>query len=559
MQMPQTRDVLIVNAVVHTLDERDSIQDSVLLRGGNILAVGDEQSVRPQSAVNAEVLDAGGRAVVPGFIDAHNHMSIAAFEPVSVDCSTPPLNTLDEVLEAIEVHCRDIPEGQWVRGFGFHESKIKELRSPNRHELDEVAPRNPFLLVESNCHAGYANSAALAAIGISECAPEPWGGQIGRDRNGVPTGALYEAAINSALSNSWDEFYAIHPEQAVGLIESKARDYLAVGITAVGDACVTTSAAQLYRQVDASGRLPITLQQLHGGDHFFSQQDLRRNDIIERIRDNGSHLLRGGAMKIFVDRAYPDGAATHQRHDGCTKHAGTPFYSPKEVKELAVTAADMGIDLAIHGMGNCAVDTVIDAYREVRRRVGDEPILRLEHAFIAEQSQAPQLASAGIDLVANPGLAYGDGLVFSEWRGEGQDHLKVLPVRSMIDAGVRVSFASDHPCGTYSPAEIMWTAVSRQHYTGPLIDPEEAVTPSEALHAYTINPAHASGRAAEEGSLEVGKRANLLVLDRDPLSCSIEDLPAVSTHRRNTDGFPEANRVVKSCAGDLPSSTARGR
>ncbi|QCU79652.1 amidohydrolase (plasmid) [Citricoccus sp. SGAir0253] len=529
-------DLLIINATVHVVDSSNSRHDSILVRDGRITAVGNESTCRAQAHRDADVLDAGGRTVVPGFIDAHNHLSIAAFEPIAVDCSTPPFTSLDEVLEAVERHCRELPEGQWVRGFGFNPARVREQRGPNRHELDEVAPRNPFLLMESNCHAGHANSAALAAVGISVCSPDPWGGLIDRDGHGVPTGTLYEAAINSALSLSWDEFADAHPDQAVGLIEAKTRDYLAAGITAVGDACVTTSAARLYRRADAAGRLPLTLQQLHGGDHFFSQQDLRRADILERIHGGESHLLRGGAMKIFVDRAYPDGAAMHHRHDGCTKHTGTPFYSPREVRDLAVEAAVQGIDLAIHGMGNCAVDTVLDAYRQVRRAVGDGPVLRLEHAFVAERAQAPMLAAAGVDLVANPGLVYEDGPLFGEWRGEGQGHLSVLPVRSMIDAGVRVSFASDHPCGGYSPAEIMWSAVARQHSSGALVDPEEAVTPLEALRAYTINPAHASGRASEEGSLEVGKRANLLVLDRDPLSCSVDDLRQMQVDQTYVDG-----------------------
>ncbi|RBP67808.1 hypothetical protein DFO66_10128 [Brevibacterium sanguinis] len=536
MQSPRVREILIVNAVVHTMNSRSATCDSLLMRDGKIAAVGDERSVRAHATDDAEVVNGAGRAVVPGFIDAHNHMSIAAFEPVAVDCSTPPLSTVDEVLETIEEHCRTLPNGQWVRGFGFNAARVSEMRGPNRYELDEVAPENPFLLMESNCHAGHANSAALTAVGITECAPEPWGGQIERDRNGVPTGSLFEAAVNSALAASWDEFFLANPDQAVDLIEAKAREYLAVGITAIGDACVTTSAAQLYRTVNDEGRLPITVHQLHGGDQFFSQQDLRRTDIIERIQGNESHLLRGGAMKIFVDRAYPDGAARHQLHDGCTTHVGTPFYSPAEVRDLAVTAAAKGIDLAIHGMGNCAVDSVIGAYEEVRRKVGDDPTLRLEHAFIAEKAQAPRLASAGIELVANPGLAHEDGLFFNEWRGQGQEHLKVLPIRSMIDAGVRVSFASDHPCGTYSPAEIMWASVARQHYTGALIDPDEAVTPLEALQAYTINPAHASGRAHEEGSLEVGKRANVLIVDRDPLSCTSEELRHLQVDLTFVDG-----------------------
>jgi predicted amidohydrolase YtcJ len=155
---------------------------------------------------------------------------------------------------------------------------------------------------------------------------------------------------------------------------------------------------------------------------------------------------------------------------------------------------------------------------------------------VAEPAAAPRLAALGVDVVANPGLGHTWGDVFCAWRGEQQDHLRVLPVHSMIDAGVRVSFASDHPCGSYSPAQIMWTAVTRQHYSGALIDPAEAATPAEALRAYTINPAHASGRAGEEGSIEIGKRANILLLDRDPITCPPDDIQGMIVERTYVDG-----------------------
>lgn len=549
------RDLLLKNAVVYTVDAQDSVYSSILIRAGRIAAVGNDAEVQATAAPGTDVYNAGGKTIVPGFIDAHNHMSVAAFEPLAVDCSTPPLTSMDEVLGAIEAHCRDLPAGQWVRGIGFHSSQIEEQRNPTRYELDEVAPNTPFFLLESNCHAGYANSLALAAVGIDACTPDPWGGHIKRDGNGIPNGTLLETGANLLHSASWEAYAESDWDRAVGLLEAKAREYLAVGITGVGDACVTTRAAELYRRADAAGKLPLTLQQLHGGDHFFSQQDLRRTDIVDRIHSNESHMLRGGTMKIFVDRAYPDGPGLHQIHDGCTKHVGSNFYNPREVQDLALQATDLGINLAIHGMGNCAVDAVSDAYESVRKRTGDDAILRLEHAFIAEAAQATRLAKLGIDLVANPGLAYKDGLFFGSWRGKNQEHLRILPLRSMIDAGVRVSFASDHPCGTFSPLEIMWSAVTRRHYTGALIDPEEAVTPAEALRAYTINPAHASGRGTEEGSLEVGKRANLLVLDRNLLSISPDELRSVVVERTYVDGLLAHQRQAAQpvAAGALPS------
>lgn len=540
--MTQTRDLMIINATVRTVDSRNSIAQGVLLRGGRIAAVGTEASMRGAAGPDTEVLDLSGKTVVPGFIDAHNHLSVAAFAPDSVDCSTPPLTSLDEVLEVIERHCRTVPPGQWVRGMNFHASHVREQRNPTRYELDEVAPNNPFFLIDASCHAGFANSAALEQVGISAHTPDPWGGEIERDTSGAPTGTLLEAAANLLHSASWNDYADRDWDRAVEMLHSKMHDYLAVGLTGVGDAMVTAKSAELYRRADAAGKMPFTLQQLHGGDHFFSMQDLGRSDIIDRIMEPESFLLRGGTMKIFVDRAYPS-PAIDQIHDGCKTHVGANFYSRNEVHHLAVQASKLGINLAIHGMGNCAIDIVLDAYETVRRQSNAETVLRLEHAFIAETGQGQRMADLGVDLVANPGLAYGWGEVFDMWRGEKQNHLKLFPVRSMIDAGVRVSLASDHPCGTYSPAEIMWTAVARETLAGAPLEPDEAVTPEEALRMYTINPAQASGRGSEEGSIEVGKRANLLVLDRDPLTCPTGQLRDMQVLRTYVDGVLRYERT----------------
>lgn len=528
-------ELLFTNGVIHSVDALDSTHSALLVRDGRIAAVGSDAEVRAAASPGAQAVDLGGRTMTPGFIDAHNHMSNAAFEPISVDCSTPPLETLGEVLAAIEAHCRELPDGQWVRGFGFNSWQTREHRNPTRGELDEVAPRNPFFLQESNVHTGYANSLALAAVGIDACTPDPWGGGIERDERGELTGTLFEAATNLLQTASWGAYAAQDWERAIGLIERKAREYLALGITGIGDACVLEDSARLYRMTDEAGRLPLTVQQLHGGDHFFAAPDPRRADFLERVREGDTRLLRGGTMKVFVDRAYPDGPGVHLHHDGCTTHAGVNFYSPREVRELAVQAAELDVDLAIHGMGNCAVDSVSDAYEAVRRATGDDRVLRLEHAFLAEPAQGRRLASLGVDLVSNPGLIHHDGMAFDGWR-RGDAGIKVLPLRSMIDAGVRVSFASDHPCGTTSPAEIMWSAVTREFYLGGTVDPEEAVTAREALRAYTINAAHASSRAAEEGSLEPGKRANLAVLDRDPLAVPASEIRGLVVEQTYVDG-----------------------
>jgi predicted amidohydrolase YtcJ len=532
--MTSTEDLVILNANIRTVDHRDAIADAALIRDGRFAAVGTEGQVRAASRV-AQVVDVGGRTVIPGLIDSHNHLSIAAFAPDSVDFSAIPHSTLDEVLGAIENHCRTLPVGQWVRGMRFNLLQIREQRGPTRTELDEVTPNNPFFLIEASCHLGWANSRALAEVEIDAHTPQPWGGQIEKGSGGEPTGTMIETATNLLHSASWNVYAERDWERSVMLLNAKIRDYLAAGLTGVGDAMVTAKAAELYRRADAAGQLSLTVQQLHHGDHFFAMQDLRRFDIVEQVKEASTKMLRGGTLKIYVDAGYPDGPAIDQVHGRCTTHTGSSYYTKAEVLDLAKRASDLRINTAIHAMGNCAVDTVLDAY-EVVRRTTSGAVLRVEHAFVAELRQGARMRELGIDLVANPGLGYAFGPLFSKWRGENQPHLRVFPVRSMIDAGVRVSLASDHPCDGYSPFEIMWAAITRATAQGGQVDPEEAITAAEALRLYTINAAHASGRADEEGSIEVGKRANFVVLDRDIVACATDEIRATQVDSTFVDG-----------------------
>ncbi|GAA3743343.1 hypothetical protein HDA32_003161 [Spinactinospora alkalitolerans] len=541
----QKSDLLIINAVVRTMDSQDSVHSAVLVSDGVIAAVGSDAELRT-AADQATVFDAQGGTLTPGFIDNHNHLLHASFMPLDLDCSTPSLATLNEVLERIEQHCRTMPAGRWLQGFGFAAAKIREGRNPTRYELDEVAPHNPFILVESNTHVVNANSAALETGGIGECSPNPWGGEIERDRHGVPTGTLFETAAHHLQSIGWERTVKRDWEAATALVEAKSREYLSHGITAIGDAAVTPVGTELYQRAAKAGRLPLTVHQIHAGDAPFFKQDLRRGDFIDRVHQDESRMLRTGAMKIWADRAYPDGPGLHKIHDGCQVHAGQNFYSPYEIRDLTQRATDLDIGLVIHAMGNCSIDSVTDAYELVRRQHGYDSILRIEHAFVAEPAQAPRMADLAIDLVANPGLAYNDGLFFNSWRGEGQDHLKVLPLRSMIDAGVRVSLASDNPCGFYHPIGLIWSAVTRKHYSGVLIDPDEAITPLEALRAFTSIPAVVAGREHEEGSIEVGKRANLVLLDADPLTVVPDDIVDITVLKTFVDGV----EVYDSAAAD---------
>ncbi|WP_285362865.1 amidohydrolase [Microbacterium sp. LMC-P-041] len=533
-----TREWAFVNAVIRTVDDRNTVVDAVLVRDGRIVAVGREEDVRAAAGPGCRIRDLEQRTVVPGFIDPHNHLSLTALDAVSLDCSGKLLPTVDELLHAIAGAAAVAVPGQWIRGTNFTPFAVSEGRAPTIGELDEAARDNPFFLLDVSCNRAWANTRALEVVGINEFSPQPWGGQIERDHAGMPTGSLLQAAMNPLQTASWHAIGSADWDVTIELLSRRMAEYAAVGLTGLSDAAVTPDAAEMYARADRQGTLPFTVHQMHTADDFFGKQDIRRTGFVDRVHDRESNRLRGGTMKIFLDHGFPDGPIMNRVHQGCHSHTGSAYYGKLEVVELAVAANQLGIRTAIHAMGNWAVDVVLDAYESVRRAGGDE-LLRLEHAYVAEPAQAPRMADLGVDLVAKPGILFGTGPFFDQaWRGGGQAHLRVVPLRSMIDAGVRVSFGSDAPAGPYRPADILWNAVSRMSMTGEVIDADEAVTPEQALRCATINAAYASGRENEVGSIEVGKRANLVIIDRDVVTCAVDEIRGMEVLETIVDGVP---------------------
>lgn len=517
--------VLFHNGTVVTMDEAMPMAERVLVRSGRVAGVGGPGLNTPQ---DARMVDLGGRTVVPGFIDAHTHVSFSAFEPEMLDCTTPPRESLGQVLDEVADHCATTPDGAWVRAWGFHSSQVREQRNPTRRELDDAAPANPFVLLDVSFHACYVNSLALRATGISRDTPDPPLGSIERDPSGEPTGALLESACDLPQQHSWRAYARRDPDLAVELIERQCRRLLALGITAVGDALVTPEAAGLYARARVAARLPISISQLHGGDTFFSRPEPHRGNV-DLQRDDP--VLRGGMIKMFMDTSYPSPAIDRLGCDASIESLGVTCYDPEEAAELALLAADNDLGVAIHCGGNRAVEHAIHAFAAVRRRHPSKEItLRVEHAFIGERGQPERLSELGVRLVTQPGLARNYGNLFEDMRGENQPRLTMFPAGSMVEAGVIVAASSDYPCGGgLAPLEVMSAAVSRRRTDGEPIDPEEAVGPDRALRMYTLDAARACDRDTTEGSITPGKRANLVVLDRNPLECDPEQASVLQT------------------------------
>lgn len=530
-------ELLFSGGRVLTMDAMSRVADGVAVRDGRIVAVGASAEVAREVGPDATVVDLHGRALLPGFSDPHNHFSMTAFEPRSVDCRTPPMANKAAVLEAIAAAAQGAPAGQWIWGLGYSAWIGDENGSLLRGELDEVAANNPVCIMEFSYHACFANSAALALVGIDRDSPDPPGGEIERDASGEPTGVLFERAMDlvhhASMRGYMDTF---GPDAVAGLIEQNALRHLSHGITSVGDALVMPESAEAYRLADERGQLPIMIHQMRGGPQFFEvPSDAAAGAYLE---DDVSDRLRGGIVKIFMDPVWPDPALEACRPDGSTERVGTPYYNQEEVDHLVSDAASHGLQVAIHCIGNRAVEQGLNAFeRAMREHPRDDPRYRIEHFSYATRAQIERAASLGIVVSHQPPFLYAIGDYFQETITENGIDAPPVPYRSLLDAGVTLASGSDYPCAPVEPLLGLYALVSRRERAdGHTIAEEEAIDAMEALRTYTMGSATAMFRDHEVGSIEVGKRADLVVLSNDPTLVDPDFIREIRVQQTYVDG-----------------------
>jgi predicted amidohydrolase YtcJ len=530
-------DQVITNGTVLTMDATARRVRSLGVRDGRIAAVGDEAAVRAALGPDAAVVDLRGRTIVPGFIDGHTHFIFSAFEAVQVDCSTPPIATLAEVLERLRMAAAAADPGRWIRGWGFHWSRVRERRNPTRADLDAVSPENPIVVMDASYHGCFVNSRGLELAGIDRHTSPQGHGIIVVDDAGDPTGELFETSSNVPASLSWRSYAERSPDDAVALVEANARRHLALGITSVSDALVDPDGAALYATVAETGRLPIDIHQMLGGRAFFDAPHLGETPSDDQLRACRGRLS-AGTVKVFMDVVHPGPAIDRRAGDGY-RHTGRNFYSRAEATALVMDIVGRGFEPAVHTLGSCALEQALAAYRAVRRTpAGDAASLRIEHFIIATGDQVDETAALGVKAIVNPGFLHQWGdMYLHQWRGDDTDwdELRIIPIRSLLDAGVTVAAGSDYPCAPMSPLACIQAAVTRMSMTEEVVDECEAVGTLEALRLYTSSAAVVDGRS-DIGTIEVGRRANLVVLDADPTAVAAEAIGSIRVLETWVDG-----------------------
>jgi predicted amidohydrolase YtcJ len=550
----------ILEGNVVTMDPGRPRAEAIGVRGGRIVAAGASGEVRAAMGPAAQVVALGGASVVPGFIDAHHHYCLAAFDRRTPDLHHPPDTPLDALLAQVSEIAEQGSEG-WVRCQGYDPAKLRERRPPRLEELDEACGERPLFLWAFSAHEACLNSAGFAAMGWTPKTPNPDGGLIVRDRRGRLTGEIAEAACFLAEARSRDSLLDRAEDAWVAEAEAHGAELLRRGITRVGDPGVPPSLEKLYLRAARDDRLPVAVHRMPVGS-----ASMLAPRFDGEPTGSGPDVAPVGPAKLFLDGSQRcalcfsvrqlvlAGAATLRRAVGGAGlaafraasqrsgfrrgpdglfHQGILFWDQEALDSAVLGAAERGFQVAQHALGNEAVSvglTAIERAASALDRAPGRP--RLEHAMIVDPALVRRIADAGVIVVAQPFFLYDVGDTLAEL--PPPKPIETMPLRRMLDTGVRLAGSSDYPVSDFDVLAAMKAAVTRRSRLDNVLEPGQSITVEEALRAYTLGSARALGVENDVGTLSAGKQADLVVLSENPLDADperIDEIEVVRTYR----------------------------
>jgi predicted amidohydrolase YtcJ len=487
--------VILANGLIRTLDPQIPTQRALAI-AGELIAGG--VGVHETALASPEVLDLGGRVVLPGFSDAHVHFPTWAMAQNEINLDG--CASLDEALERL----RAVPKparGRWLRGYGWRSGDWEPQREPTRQDLDPITGDNPAALIAKDYHSIWLNSAALALAGGDL---EVHGGVVERDAQGEPTGVLREEA-------AWrfkDRYITIPDAEYIAAIRAGIKVANARGVTCVNDKDGWLGAAGLWQQLEDQGALTLRVWQSVPADLL---PELRALSLRSGF---GSPLLRVGYLKVFMDGTL--GSGTAWMLDG----SGVRITSGEDLAEIGRAGAAAGWPVGVHAIGDRANREALDAF-ERTRSVWEPAGLRqrIEHAQCLSPEDVPRFAELGVAVSAQFTHAPSDEVLAKRFWADRLEG--TYSFRSLLESGALVANGSDAPIEELDPWAGVVAAVLR-HWRE-----DQRLTFAQAVHATCVAPTWLSHDERSRGTLLPGRYADLVVLDRDPFACEPDELPDV--------------------------------
>ena len=502
---------LFYNGIIHTMDEIPASEAVLVGDDGRVLAVGDRAALERPEAVR---IDLGGRTLIPGFNDAHVHVSwVGALLTQLVDARIHVAPNIPAILDRFRRRAQSHPPGTWITGNGYNEALLPEGRHLTRHDLDQAGPDHPMMLTRTCGHIAVTNSRALALAGITAETPDPPGGVILRDAGGEPTGVLQETAM-TLVSHHIPEPTEVEIAKA---LKAAMQHQLSLGITSATDPAPTPAQVAVYRQLEAEGALAVRLNLL----------PIRRDGdrIIPLPEKFVSDTLRIDSVKFFADGGMTSATAAISIPYREVGTQGVMIYEDEELADLMWESHHNGYRIATHANGDRALEQVIGIYELVNQRE-PRPDLRhrIEHLALPTPEHLARCAKLGVMAATQTVFLSAMGATFRRYMPEVY-YPCAYGVRSMLDAGLTVALSTDAPVvPDDNPLIGLKAAIDRLDHAGNPLGIDQAISPQEALYAYTMAGAILSGDEANRGSISPGKWADFAVLTHDPLTTPADQM-----------------------------------
>jgi len=520
------KNLALTNGLIITMDKKNPRAQAIFVIGDKIIKVGSNTEIKRLIDGETEEINLKGKTLIPGFVDCHAHPLWLGNTLMAVDCRTPPVKSIREIVQIIQKAAEEKAEGEWILAGGYDNFKLVEKRHPTRWDLDEAAPNNPVVIDRIfGGHDFAVNSKALELAGITKDSPDPEGGQIDKDQDTKePTGVVHGSAVELIRN-------AIPPltvEQLKKLIHLAAEQFLSRGVTSVSDAEVENPVImKAYQAAIWEDDLPLRINLM------MSVKVLEELKTLGLTTGFGDNRLRIGAIKLFADGSTSGRtAALSKPYIDDPESTGMMYINQEELNKKVQMAHQAGFQVGVHAIGDRGIIAVLDAIEaalETSTRADHRH--RIEHCGINNPITISRIQKLNIIPISQPIFLYGEGESYRA--GLGEERVKwAYPLRTYIENQIPAPISSDCPCtsGTevVSPLLGIYVAVTRKTDMNRELGPEQKINVEAALKAYTLNGAYSTFEEDVKGSIEPGKLADIAVLSANPLVVKPDEIKDIN-------------------------------